>query len=335
LVEVAQELYTFGISELGEAFAIPNEGPRVVAMLRGSKTSLRALLAREYFTRTGRAATQQALADALLIVEGFAQDADESRLYLRTAQHDGALWLDLGDQAGRAVKVTARGWSVEAEAPVLFKRTALTGPLPEPQNGGSLDDLWDWLNVRGDDRPLIAAALVSALFSDQPHVILAIFGEQGTGKTTAVKVLALLLDPGPVPARKPPWDADSWVTAAAGSWVVGLDNLSDIPAWLSDALCRASTGDGDVRRKLWTDNDYAVFAFRRFVIFNGIDVGAMAPDLADRALPLNLALIPDEDRRDEESFWPDWRRDHPQLLGALPGPRLGRAAAPAGRDAGT
>ena len=121
--------------------------------------------------------------------------------------------------------------------------------------------------------------------------MLAIFGEQGTGKTTAVKVLVLLLDPSPVPVRKPPRDADSWVTAAAGSWVVGLDNLSDVPPWLSDSLCRASTGDGDVRRKLYTDGDYAVFAFRRCIIFDAIDVGALAPDLADRTVAITLDLI--------------------------------------------
>jgi hypothetical protein len=286
-------------------------------MLRGGKTSLRALLAREFYTRTGRAATQQALADALLVIEGIAQDADESRLYLRAAQHDGALWLDLGDPTGRAVRVTAAGWEVEDQAPVLFKRTSLTGPLPEPQPGGSIAKLWEWLNVAEDDRPLVAAALVAALFSEQPHVVLAIFGEQGTGKTTAVKVLVSLLDPGPVPVRKPPRDADSWVTAAAGSWVVGLDNLSDIPSWLSDSLCRASTGDGDVRRKLYSDGDYAVFAFRRCIIFDAIDVGALEPDLAERALPVTLALISDADRRDEESFWPSWRQEHPQLLGAV------------------
>ena len=88
LVQLAQEFYTFGVSDTSEPFAIPNDGPKVVAMLRGGKTSLRALLAREYFTRTGRAATQQALADALLVIEGIAQDADESRLFLRAAQHE-------------------------------------------------------------------------------------------------------------------------------------------------------------------------------------------------------------------------------------------------------
>lgn len=317
LVQIAQELYEFGVSDLGEPFAIPHEGPKVVAMLRGSKNSLRALLAREYFTRTGRAATQQALADSLLVIEGMAQEAEESRLYLRAAQHEGALWLDLGDHTGRAVQITAQGWNVENQAPVLFKRTSLTGALPEPRRGGQLDDLWKWLNVSEADRPLVAAAMVAVLFSEQPHVVLAIFGEQGTGKTTALKVIVLLLDPGPAPTRKPPRDADSWVTAASGSWVVGIDNLSEIPPWLSDSLCRAVTGDGDVRRKLYTDTDFAVFSFRRCIVFDGIDVGALAADLADRSVPINLELIPDEDRLDEETFWSQWGSAHPELLGAV------------------
>jgi len=50
LVELAQRFYTFGVSDTGETFALPIDGPQIVAMLRGGKTSLRALLAREYFT---------------------------------------------------------------------------------------------------------------------------------------------------------------------------------------------------------------------------------------------------------------------------------------------
>ena len=90
-------------------------------------------------------------------------------------------------------------------------------------------------------------------------------------------MLVDLIDPSPVPLRQAPRDADSWVTAASGSWVVALDNLSAIPPWLSDSLCRAATGDGNVKRALYTDADLAVLKFRRCVIVNGIDVGAVRP----------------------------------------------------------
>ena len=317
LVEIAQERYRFGISQDSETFAVPLSGPEVVATLRGNRSSLRGQLAREYFRRTGRAAPQQALADALLVIDGMAQEADPEPLHLRVARHEGALWIDLGDATGRAITMTGAGWTIEHKAPVLFKRTALTGVLPDPVSGGTLDDLWVWLNVAEADRPHVAAWQVATLFPDIPHPVLGTFGQQGAGKTTAVKIVVSLTDPSPVPIRKPPKDPDSWVTAAAGSWVIGIDNVSDISPGLADSLCRAVTDEGDVRRKLYTDSELAVFAFRRCVIINGIDVGAMRGDLADRMLPITLDPISEEDRREEEDLWAVWQQIHARLLGAI------------------
>ncbi|MGH3679140.1 MAG: hypothetical protein ACRDT2_02475, partial [Natronosporangium sp.] len=130
LVQLAMQLYAFGVSDGGEAYALPKEGPRVVLMLRGGKTSLRGQLARAYFDAAGKAPPQQALADALLVIQGMAEDSEPVTLYQRVARHDGALWLDLGDRSGRAVQVTATGWAIKDSPPVLFRRTPLTGELP-------------------------------------------------------------------------------------------------------------------------------------------------------------------------------------------------------------
>ncbi|TPN41385.1 hypothetical protein [Mesorhizobium sp. B1-1-6] len=317
LVKIAEELYDLGISVEGEPFGVPRSGAKVVQMLRGGKMSLRSQLSREYFRRTRRAAPQQALADALLVLEGIAQENEPQVLHIRVARCAEAQWLDLGDGTGRAVVVTSDGWSVEDHVPVLFKRTEVTAALPEPVRGGSLDELWDWLNVPDEDKPLVAAWLVAALYFDIPHPILSLGGEQGAGKSSFSGVLTRLIDPSPVPLRKPPRDVEAWVTAASGSWVVGLDNLSVVPDWLSDALCRAVTGDGDVRRRLYTDGGLYVFAFRRCVILNGIDLGAIRGDLADRLLSIDLRVIPDDERLNETDLWPKWDAVHPRLLGAL------------------
>ncbi len=127
--------------------------------------------------------------------------------------------------------------------------------------------LWDFVNVDAEDRPVLLAVLVAALIQcDVPHPVLALFAEQGSAKSTTTRMLVDLIDPSPVPLRQAQRDADSWVTAASGSrgsWVVALDNLSAIPPWLSDSLCRAATGDGNVKRALYTDADLAVVKFRR------------------------------------------------------------------------
>jgi hypothetical protein len=317
LVELAMEEYDFGVSTLGEPFALPKRGDKVISMLRGSKTSLRSMLAREYFRVWRKAAPQQALADCFLVLEGVAQENNEADLYLRVAGHQGSWWLDLAEQTGAAIKISSSGWTIEKDAPVLFKRTALNGPLPKPTRGGDLGSLWELLNVAADDRPLVVAWLVAALMADIPHPVLAFFGEQGTGKTTAQKMLVSILDPGPVPTRKPPRDAEAWVTAAAGSWVVGLDNLSEVQPWLSDSICRAVTGDGDVRRKLYTDGEHAVFAYRRCICLNSIDLGAVRGDLGERMLPISLQTISESRRLGEEDLWPRWNKAHASVLGAL------------------
>lgn len=315
LVRLADTRWTFATSTEGEPFALPIDGPPVVRMLTGSR-GIRAELADLYQARTGKVAGQQALADAVLVLEGRGRRLDPVPLALRVARDEaGAVWLDLGTLDGRAVRITPSGWSVVDRCPVLFRRTALTGGLPDPEPGGTLEELWRLLNVAPESRPVLLAWLVAALLDDVPHPAAALVGEQGTGKSTASRMLTALLDPSPAQLRKPPRDVEGWTTAAAGSWVVGVDNVSTIPAWWSDSLCRAVTGDGDVRRRLYSDGDLTVFAFRRVVLLNGIDLGAVRDDLAERLLTVELERI--TERRYDADLTRAWEAAHPRILGAL------------------
>ena len=317
LVELTKERFDLGVTPEGEPFATPKSGPRLVRMLRGGRTSLRAELAKAYFARSGSAPSQAALADALQVITGQANELDATTLHLRVARHEGALVLDLGDVTGRVVVIRADGWQVVNSSPVLFRRTELTGALPVPVPGAPLGELWTLVNVAERWRPVLAAVLVHALMPDAPHVITALTGEQGTGKTSAMRMLAALIDPSPAQVRKAPRDVDTWTTAAAGSWVVALDNLSGVNDQISDALCRASTGDGDVRRRLYSDGDLHVIAFLRVVLLNGIDLGALNDDLVDRLVAVTLDRIPDRDRRKDADLTRAWTVAHPRVLGAL------------------
>ncbi|UGQ60077.1 toprim domain-containing protein [Rhodococcus pyridinivorans] len=319
LVNMALAHYDLGVTPAGEPYAITKEGGHIARPLRGGKTGLRPELSKRYFQETGKAAPQQALADALLVLEGMCADQEPVETHLRVAEHNGVVYVDMGDVESTVIRIDSTGYRLLSEdVPVRFKRTVLTAPFPRPEPGGDLNDLWTLVNVAEADRPLVLAGMIAALIRPQiPHPIMSLFGEQGSGKSSGARTFVAFTDPSAVPLRKPPRDMDSWVTAAAGSYVVGIDNLSTVPDWLSDSLCRAATGEGDVKRQLYTDAGLAVISFRRWIILNGIDIGAMRGDLAERSLVVNLERISPENRRTEEQLGQLWAESYPKIFGAL------------------
>jgi len=98
---------------------------------------------------------------------------------------------------------------------------------------------------------------------------------------------------------------------------LAYDNLSGLPEWLSDGLCRLATGGGFATRKLYADDDEAIFDFCRPVMLNGIDELLTRPDLADRALRVTLPSIADEDRRTAAAVLAEYDAARPRILGAL------------------
>jgi hypothetical protein len=318
LVELARSDYALGITDDDRPFGVNRSRPHIALMLRGGKTGLRAELARRYFADHNVVPSQQALADACMVLEGYAAQQPPQPVHLRVADAEGAVYVDMGGPAARVIEISHGTWKIVDTAPVLFRRTKLTAAMPHP-HPGDLSQLWEFVPIAEADRTVLLAFLVAALVQvDVPHPILALLAEQGSAKSTITRFLVDLLDPSPVPLRKPPRDADSWVTAASASWVVGLDNLSGTPpAWLSDSLCRASTGDGDVRRQLYTDDDVAPFSFRRVVIVNGIDFapGPEQGDLAERLVVVDLQRP--STRRREDDLAEAWRLARSHLLGGL------------------
>ena len=317
LVDLASELYRFGVDDAGEAFAVPYDGPNVATLFRGHGSALRARMARQYRAKSGKTPNASALADALTTLEGIALEAKPEPLALRLATHDGGVVIDLGDADGKAVVVKPGDWRIVDRSPVLFRRTALTGEMPEPQRGGDLKLLRDLLNITDEAWKILRGYMVAALLPDIPHPIALFGGLQGTGKSTTARLIVNTIDPSPAPLRSEPREAEQWALSAAGSWVVCLDNVSRIPTWWSDALCKSVTGDGWLRRKLYSDSGLTVVSFRRVILLTSIDAGAMRGDLGDRLVLLDLLPIGDTQRRTESDIDALYSQRRPLVLGAL------------------
>ena len=136
-------------------------------------------LLRLYYLNTGESPGARAIRAAAELFEARALfDGEECPVHLRVAEHGGRLYLDLCDRAWRAVEIDAEGWRVVDRPPAKFRRTRGARPLPEPEHGGSLEELRPFFNVDHHGWILIRAFLVGALRPGFPLPILLGKGEQ-------------------------------------------------------------------------------------------------------------------------------------------------------------
>jgi hypothetical protein len=161
----------------------------------------------------------------------------------------------------------------------------------------------------------MVAWLVMALRPVGPYPVLALHGEQGSGKSTAAEALRMVIDPNEALLRPPPRDERDLVIAGSNGRIVALENLSHIPQWLSDALCRIATGSGFATRELYTDADEAIFSVQLPIVLNGIVEVVIAGDLQDRSIVLTLPTI--EEYVSEDDLWDEFEAARPRILGAL------------------
>jgi hypothetical protein len=276
-------------------------------------------LTRLYWQRFKSAVNAEAKQGAVAVLESQALfDGERIDTHIRVAAHDGAIYLDLCNENWQVVEITRDGWTVRDDSPVRFRRAPGMLAIPMPIHGGSVAALRAVVNMPDDGAWALALSwLVAALRPDRPCPVKAVTGEQGSAKTTYCKMARALIDPNTCDLRAEPKDVRDLMIAANNSHVVGFDNLSGLPGWMSDAICRLVTGGGFTTRELYSDEAERLFSAKRPVIINGIEDVGSRPDLLDRCICIHLPTIPDDRRQPEADLWAAFEAARPGILGAL------------------
>jgi phage/plasmid primase-like uncharacterized protein len=286
-------------------------------------TDFRDWLVHKFYKLKKSSPSSEAMASARMSVSARARFEGKRRnVYLRVAELDGKLYVDLCDDKWRCIEVSTAGWRICPEPPVRFRRKAGMLPLPVPTIGGSVDLLRPFLNLReGEDGDhefvMLVSFLVTALSPIYPYPALAVTGVQGAAKSWTSELLRLLVDPNSVPKRVMPHDARSLYIQAQGSHVMCFNNISHIPTWISDALSCILDGDGFSVRALFTDSDEMLFGGAHPMVLNGIEDFLVRPDLAERTITITLHGIEEVRRREMKELRRRFDEARPLILGAL------------------
>ena len=308
----------------GTAYArVPVNGhTEILSVARGG--GFATWLRHQYYGMHEKPPSNDGLAGALDTLHAIATfDGESLPTCVRFGGDTQQLVIDLGDDTWRAVVIDATGWWIVDAPPVAMRRPRKGMlPLPEPMRHAPplADTLRPLLNVRRDsDLMLLIGWLVGCLMPPGPgaRAHLALFGEQGSAKSSATRLLRALVDPHAAAVRSAPKDISDLMIAAKNAAILALDNVSHIPPWLSDTLCQLSTGAAMATRELYTNGDEYLFKAKIPVVMNGITEFITRGDLLDRTLCVQLTPIAPDARLCEADLEAAIAAAHPAIFGAL------------------
>jgi hypothetical protein len=237
-------------------------------------------------------------------------------VHTRIAVTEQGYWLDLCNDKWEAILVNKHGWKVISGGSVpLFSRSNSMQAIPTPKEDGSIDGLWDLVNIPPDDRLLVIAWLLECLRADTPHVVLEFVGEQGSAKSTSQKLLKMLIDPNVANLRAAPKRVEDVWIGAVNCHLVSFENISYLGQEYQDALCVLATGGAHSTRTLYTNKEEAIIELRKPIVLNGITVNVTAQDLLDRSV--HIELPPVDKRLQSKNVDDAFFNIYPDLVGAL------------------
>jgi len=244
--------------------------------------------------------------------------------FIRVGGKVGDLYLDVGNDGNDCWHISAAGIKHVNGGPSHIRMVRGAGMLPlvEPDLSCPPSELpkllKHFVGADEDTLMLLVAWLLGCMRPEGPYPVLTISGEQGSGKSTILRLMRRIFDPHALDMRTPPEDQRDLQAMVRNSFMLAFDNVSFVSNKMSDALCVISTGTGaQGGRALYTNAEESAVRVCRPVAMNGIPDVVERGDLVDRSIHVHLPRIDPTERRDDHEFWETFNTEHPRLLGAL------------------
>ena len=244
-------------------------------------------------------------------------ESRKEEFYLRVAEHDDVIYYDLCNDRWQQVRIKEGDWEVieQKDSPVLFKRYQQMNKQTI-LNKSSLEDvkkLLDFVNIdkRSPEAMFLLIYIATNFIPNIPHAVLHLKGVKGTAKSNLSRIIKRIVDP-----AMPELITlnNNLEQNLAHNWFCIFDNISKISKKQSDIFCRASTGAGIAKRKLYEDDQDIFYNIKHCVAMNGIRYNIPKSDLMDRSIIIELDPISSRDRLTEHELHKSFEEQRPSIV---------------------
>jgi hypothetical protein len=301
------------------ALIVLTKGRRELIALESGK--FRRFLAKLFYDNNNIARTEHINNAIQILQANIEYDGQTIPLSLRLAWKEDAICYDLTDEKWRYVKITKDGWEVkDDDSSVLFARYNQVAQVPPDRNYEPeiLDKFIGLTNIKDDkDNLLLKVYTISLFIPDIAHAMLIVHGEKGAAKTLLKLLIKQMVDPSKPALLTMHTNRDELVQQLSHNYVAYYDNVKNVPKWLPDEVCKAATGIGQTKRKLYTNDEDIVYEYKRCLGFSGINICFTEPDALDRSILIELMRIPRDKRKLETEILAEFEQIKPKVLGYI------------------
>ena len=259
----------------------------------------------------------------LLKAKAKIEGVPSETVYQRIALVDGTLYYDLCNSLWELVRVAPDSIRIVrhgVDTP-MFQRNPNQTAQVTPELGASPDSIEEMCRLLRMDTLLFKVHLVSFFVESIQTPIILITGQQGSIKSTQSGLIKRMVDPTGSALEDNlsnfPKKLDDLCLRLLNELVIAFDNVSMIPAELSDILCTAVTGTKNFKRQLYKDALEVIMRIKRKIVINGIALGIERVDLIERTVVYQTSAVPRDQRKTAAYVEEQFTRILPWFLGSV------------------
>jgi len=162
---------------------------------------------------------------------------------------------------------------------------------------------------------MVLCTTISYWIPKIPHPILAFHGPQGSGKSSAMRIIWQTFDPASVQLFAIPKKSDDFDLNLEVFYVHPIDNLTRLSEEESNKLCMSVTGGSRPKRTHYKNKEITVVEYQNCVLVNGINTVAKNPDLLERTFICDFEKP--KQQKTEQEINETYKKDQPVILSGI------------------